>query len=85
MSPSGARLFVGVEHCADRRKGVPIEARSCKLVLPPPLKCSVVAFLRKLPELSADQYQTMVKNAPQTHEEMMRGMEMDGDKGESDH
>lgn len=47
----------------------------------------VVAFLRKLPELSADQYQTLVKNAPQTHEEMMRGMKMDDDssKDESDH
>jgi mono/diheme cytochrome c family protein len=47
----------------------------------------IVAFLRKLPELSADQYQTLVKNAPQTHEEMMHGMEMDDDssKDESDH
>jgi len=47
----------------------------------------IVAFLRKLPELSADQYQTLVKNAPQTHEEMMHGVEMGGDsnKAESPH
>lgn len=37
----------------------------------------VVAFLRKLPELTPDQYQALVKSAPKTHEEMMRGMEMD--------
>jgi mono/diheme cytochrome c family protein len=39
----------------------------------------IVAFLRKLPELSPDQYQALVKSAPRTHEEMMRGMEMDDD------
>jgi hypothetical protein len=46
-----------------------------------------VAFLRKLPEFSADQYQALVKNAPQTHEKMMHGMEMDDDsnKDESHH
>jgi hypothetical protein len=37
----------------------------------------VVAFLRKLPDLTADQYQTLVKSAPKTHEEMMQDMEMD--------
>ena len=37
----------------------------------------VVAFLRKLPELTADQYQTLVKSAPKTHDEMMQEMEMD--------
>jgi mono/diheme cytochrome c family protein len=31
----------------------------------------VVAFLRKLPELTPDEYQALVKSAPQTHEEMM--------------
>ena len=31
----------------------------------------VVAFLRKLPELTPDQYQTLVKSAPKTHDEMM--------------
>lgn len=31
----------------------------------------VVAFLRKLPELTADQYQNLVKSAPKTHGEMM--------------
>ena len=35
----------------------------------------VVAFLRKLPELTADQYQTLVKSAPKTHDEMMQEME----------
>jgi len=38
----------------------------------------VVAFLRKLPELTADQYQALVKSAP-THEEMMHDMEMGTD------
>ena len=36
----------------------------------------VVAFLRKIPELSADQYQALVKSAPMTHDEMMQGMEI---------
>jgi mono/diheme cytochrome c family protein len=36
----------------------------------------VVAFLRKLPELTADQYQTLVKSAPKTHDEMMQDMNM---------
>jgi mono/diheme cytochrome c family protein len=35
----------------------------------------VVAFLRKLPELTPDQYQTLVKSAPKTHDEMMPEME----------
>jgi mono/diheme cytochrome c family protein len=41
----------------------------------------VVAFLRKLPELSADQYQTLVKSAAKTHQEMMQEME----SGQTDH
>jgi mono/diheme cytochrome c family protein len=36
----------------------------------------VVAFLRKLPDLSPDQYQALVKSAPKTHEEMMQKMKM---------
>jgi mono/diheme cytochrome c family protein len=36
----------------------------------------VVAFLRKLPELTPDQYQALVKSAPD-HDEMMQKMEMD--------
>jgi len=35
----------------------------------------IVAFLRKLPELTPDQYQTLVKSAPKTHDEMMQEME----------
>jgi len=35
----------------------------------------VVAFLRKLPELTADQYQTLVKSTPKTHDEMMQEMD----------
>jgi mono/diheme cytochrome c family protein len=42
----------------------------------------IVAFLRKLPELTADQYQTLVKSAPKTHDEMMQDMEMDGSRGD---
>jgi mono/diheme cytochrome c family protein len=33
----------------------------------------VVAFIRKLPELTSEQYETLVKNAPK-HEELMREM-----------
>jgi mono/diheme cytochrome c family protein len=44
----------------------------------------VVAFLRKLPELTADQYQTLVKSAPKSHDEMMQEMEM-GTGGGHDH
>ena len=35
----------------------------------------VVAFVRKLPELTPEQYETMVKNAPK-HEELMQDMQM---------
>src|SRR6516164_4968349 len=38
----------------------------------------VVAFVRKLPELTPEQYETMVKNAPK-HEEIMQDMEMGRD------
>src|SRR5678815_1500256 len=38
----------------------------------------VVAFVRKLPELTPEQYETLVKNAPK-HEELMKDMEMGGD------
>jgi hypothetical protein len=34
-----------------------------------------VAFLRKLPELTAEEYQALVRSAPKTHDEMMRQME----------
>jgi mono/diheme cytochrome c family protein len=45
----------------------------------------VVAFLRKLPKLDAEQYRTLVNNASETHKELMQGMEMhdhDGDDGD---
>lgn len=32
----------------------------------------VVAFLRQMPQLTADQYQALVKSAPKTHSETMR-------------
>jgi hypothetical protein len=38
----------------------------------------VVAFVRKLPQLTPEQYETMVKNAPK-REEIMQQMEMGGD------
>jgi mono/diheme cytochrome c family protein len=44
----------------------------------------VVAFLRRLPELTADQYQTLVRSAPKTHDEMMQEMEMGNDHGHGD-
>lgn len=44
----------------------------------------VVAFLRKLPDLTADQYQALVRSAPKTHDEMMQGMEMGGGRGHGD-
>jgi hypothetical protein len=44
----------------------------------------VVAFLRKLPELTADQYQTLVRSAPKTHDEMMQDMEMGDGQGHGD-
>ena len=44
----------------------------------------VVAFLRKLPELTAEQYRALVKSAP-THEEMMHDMEMSTAHDHSDH
>ena len=43
----------------------------------------VVAFLRKLPELTPDQYQALVKSVPKTHEQMMQEGEMGSRKGES--
>jgi mono/diheme cytochrome c family protein len=44
----------------------------------------VVAFLRKLPALSAEQYQALVKSAPKSHDEMMHEMMMDGGHGHDD-
>jgi mono/diheme cytochrome c family protein len=44
----------------------------------------VVAFLRKLPELTADQYQTLLRSAPKTHDEMMQDMEMGNGQGRGD-
>jgi mono/diheme cytochrome c family protein len=38
----------------------------------------VIAFVRKLPELTPEQYETLVKNAPK-HEELKHEMEMDSD------
>jgi mono/diheme cytochrome c family protein len=38
----------------------------------------IVAFLRKMPELTADEYQALVRSAPKTHEEMMQDMDMPG-------
>jgi mono/diheme cytochrome c family protein len=37
----------------------------------------IVAFLRKLPELSPSEYQVIVRSFPKTHEEMMEDMNMD--------
>jgi hypothetical protein len=37
----------------------------------------VVTFMRKLPDLSPEQYQSNVKSAPKSHGEMMQDMEMD--------
>jgi len=39
----------------------------------------IVAFLRKLPDLSPSDYQAIVKSSPKTHEEMMEDMKMDND------
>src|SRR5262245_44311265 len=38
----------------------------------------VVAFVHKLPEMTPEQYEALVKNAPK-HEELMQDMEMGGD------
>jgi mono/diheme cytochrome c family protein len=46
---------------------------------------NMVAFLRKLPELSAAQYQQTVKSAPQDHDETMKGMKMDDAGGGHHH
>jgi mono/diheme cytochrome c family protein len=43
----------------------------------------VVAFVRKLPELTPEQYQALVKNAPK-HEEIMHDMGMRGDDKPND-
>jgi hypothetical protein len=43
----------------------------------------VVAFLRKLPELTQEQYQALVKSAP-SHDEMMQEME-GGNAGHQGH
>jgi hypothetical protein len=37
----------------------------------------IVAFLRKLPELSPSEYQAIVRSSPKPHEEMMEDMKMD--------
>jgi mono/diheme cytochrome c family protein len=44
----------------------------------------VVAFVRKLPKLTPEEYEALVKNAPK-HEEIMQEMEMGGDKQNGEH
>ena len=44
----------------------------------------VVAFVRKLPKLTPEQYETLVKNAPK-HEEIMQDMEMGSDDKQNGH
>jgi len=44
----------------------------------------VVAFLQKLPQLTPEQYQAIVKSAQRTHEQMMQEMEMDDGHGHGD-
>jgi mono/diheme cytochrome c family protein len=44
----------------------------------------VVAFVRKLPELTPEQYETLVKNAPK-HEELMKEMETGDHRQDGDH
>jgi mono/diheme cytochrome c family protein len=41
----------------------------------------IVAFLRKLPDLTPDEYQALVKSAPKSHDEMMQDMEMGNGHG----
>lgn len=45
----------------------------------------VVAFLRKLPELTPDEYQTLVKSSPKTHDEMMQEGAMENGHGSQPH
>src|SRR4029450_5135329 len=44
----------------------------------------VVAFVRKLPELTPEQYETLVKNAPK-HEELMKEMETGDHRQNGEH
>jgi hypothetical protein len=44
----------------------------------------VVAFVRKLPELTPEQYETMVKTAPK-HEELMQEMKTGPGQQQGDH
>jgi len=48
------------------------------------LRRDVVAFVRKLPELTPEQYETLVKNAPK-HEELMKEMETGDHRQDGDH
>jgi hypothetical protein len=45
----------------------------------------IVAFLRKMPELTADEYQVLVRSTPKMHEERMQEMETRGDHDHADH
>ena len=45
----------------------------------------IVAFLRKMPELTTDEYQALVRGASKTHEEMMQEMEIHGVHDHGDH
>jgi hypothetical protein len=43
----------------------------------------VVAFVRRLPKLTPEQYEALAKNAPK-HEELMQDMEMRRDDNHTD-
>lgn len=50
---------------------------------PDPLIWDMVAFVRKLPGMSADEYQRLAASAPGDHDEMMKGM--NGTQGSENH
>lgn len=49
------------------------------------LMWDLVAFVRLLPELSAEEYEAIVKSAPKSHDEIMEGMDMGTEGGHGGH
>ena len=45
----------------------------------------MVAFIRQLPKMSAEQYKTAIANAPEDHEEMMKEMEGESETASRPH
>jgi hypothetical protein len=77
--------FLALPVCTENLHPDVVVMKSASVTHDDELLWDVVAFVRKLPELTPEQYETLVKSAPK-HEELMQDMQMgSGDKQNGKH